>query len=74
MQTSFTESSFENAVLELFQNHGYEYQCGYDLHRTNEEILLVDDFKDYLSKRYALLNLQESEINFILHNLLSSRR
>ena len=73
MQTSFTESSFENAVLELFQNHGYEYQCGYDLHRTNEEILLVDDFKDYLSKRYALLNLQESEINFILHNLLSSR-
>lgn len=73
MQTSFTESSFENAVLELFQNQGYKYQCGYDLHRTNEEILIVDDFKDYLSKRYALLNLQESEINFILHNLLSSR-
>lgn len=73
MQISFTESSFENAVLELFQNQGYEYQCGYDLHRTNEEILLVDDFKDYLSKRYASLNLQESEINFILHNLLSSR-
>ena len=73
MQTSFTESSFENAVLELFQNQGYNYQCGYDLHRTNEEILLVDDFKDYLSKRYASLNLQESEISFILHNLLSSR-
>lgn len=73
MQTSFTEPSFENAVLELFQNQGYKYQCGYDLHRTNEEILIVDDFKDYLSKRYALLNLQESEINFILHNLLSSR-
>ena len=70
---SFTESSFENAVLELFQNHGYEYQCGYVLHRTNEEILLVDDFKDYLSKRYASLNLQESEINYVLHNLLSSR-
>lgn len=73
MQTSFTESSFENAVLELFQNQGYNYQCGYDLHRTNEEILLVDDFTDYLSKRYASLNLQESEISFILHNLLSSR-
>ena len=70
---SFTESSFENAVLELFQNQGYKYQCGYDLHRTNEEILIVDDFKDYLSKRYASLNLQESEISFILHNLLSSR-
>lgn len=73
MQTSFTESSFENAVLELFQKQGYKYQCGYDLHRTNEEILLVDDFKEYLSKRYASLNLQESEISFILHNLLSSR-
>lgn len=73
MQSSFIESSFENAVLELFQNQGYNYQCGYDLHRTNEEILLVDDFTDYLSKRYASLNLQESEISFILHNLLSSR-
>ncbi len=72
-KTSFTESSFENAVLELFQNQGYEYQCGYDMHRTNDEILLIDDFKRYLVLRYSSLNLQESEINFILHNLLSSR-
>lgn len=72
-QISFTESGFENAVLELFQHQGYEYQCGYDLHRTNDEILLIDDFKEYLIKRYASLNLQESEISFILHNLLSSR-
>lgn len=72
-EQNFTESGFENAVLELFQHQGYEYQCGYSLHRTNEEILLVDDFKDYLTKRYASLNLQENEISFILHNLLSSR-
>ena len=72
-EQNFTESSFENAVLELFQHQGYEYQCGYGLHRTNNEILLIDDFKEYLTKRYASLNLQESEISFILHNLLTSR-
>lgn len=70
---NFSESSFENAVIDLFKQQGYEYSCGYDLHRTNEEVILVDDFKDYLSKRYSSLNLQEAEIDFILHNLLSSR-
>lgn len=72
-EQNFTESSFENAVLELFQHQGYEYKCGYGLHRANNEILLIDDFKEYLTKRYASLNLQESEISFILYNLLSSR-
>lgn len=70
---NFSESSFENAVIDLLKQQGYEYSCGYDLHRTNEEVILVDDFKDYLSKRYSSLNLQEAEIDFILHNLLSSR-
>ena len=69
----FSESSFENAVIDLFKQQGYQYSCGYDLHRKNEEIIIVDDFKEYLLKRYESLNLQEPEIDFILHNLLSSR-
>lgn len=70
---NFSESSFEIAVIDLLKQQGYEYSSGYDLHRTNEEVILVDDFKDYLSKRYSSLNLQESEIDFVLHSLLSSR-
>ena len=69
----FTESNFENAVLELFSKENYIYECGYDLHRTNDEILLIDDFRDYLSKRYKSLNLHDDEIEVILHNLLFAK-
>lgn len=70
---SFSESNFENAVIELFENRGYTYQCGYDIHRTNEDIVIKDDFNAYLSKRYPSLNLQADEREEILHNLMFAR-
>lgn len=72
----FTESSFENAFLELFDNKHkgiYQYECGYDIHRTNEEIILRSDFKEYLNKRYLNLGLKEHEIDKILNNLETAR-
>ena len=69
----FTESNFENSVLELFAKNGYAYECGYDIHRTNEEILIYGDFKAYLFHRYADLNLSESEIDSIVNNLLYAK-
>lgn len=69
----FSESSFENAVIDLFIEHDYSYDCGYDIHRTNQEVLLVDDFKAYVSKRYSALNLQDDEIDAILNNLLYTK-
>ena len=68
---SFSESSFENAVLELFEKQGYSYECGYDIHRTNEEVLLRSDFEAYLAKRYQSLNLQPDEVDALLANLSS---
>ena len=35
----YTESHFENAVLELFEKQDYEYECGYDIHRQTTDIL-----------------------------------
>ncbi len=69
----YAESNFENAVLDLFEKNGYAYECGFDIHRTNEEIVLTDDFKEYLSKRYASLNLQDDEVDTILNNLLYAK-
>lgn len=65
----YTESSFENAVLELFENQNYLYTNGYDLHRTNEEIILYNDFIHYLNNKYSDSNLIDSEINEIMYNL-----
>lgn len=69
----YSESNFENSVIELFENQNYIYECGYDIHRTNEEIILIDDFKEYLFKRYSELNLQAEEVDNVIHNLLSAR-
>ena len=69
----YSESNFENSVIELFEKQNYIYECGYDIHRTNEEIILIDDFKEYLFIIYSELNLQDEEIDGIIHNLLSAR-
>lgn len=69
----YSESNFENSVIELFEKQNYIYECGYDIHRTNEEIILIDDFKEYLFKRYPELNFQPEEIDSVIHNLLSAR-
>lgn len=69
----YSESNFENSVIELFEKENYIYECGYDIHRTNEEIILIDDFKEYLFRRYPELNLQPEEIDSVIHNLLSAR-
>lgn len=70
---NYSESSFENAVIELFEKQNYEYECGYDIHRTNQEILLINDFKRYIYKRYSSLNLQDDEIDSLINNLLYAR-
>ena len=69
----YSESNFENSVIELFEKQNYIYECGYDIHRTNEETILIDDFKEYLFKRYPELNFQPEEIDSVIHNLLSAR-
>lgn len=69
----YSESNFENSVIGLFEKQKYSYECGYDIHRTNEEIILIDDFKEYLFRRYAELNLQNEEVDSVIHNLLSAR-
>ena len=76
MSFKFCESQFESSVIELFEtkhNGIYQYACGYEMHRTNEEIILKDDFKQYLNRRYIDLNLDELEIEKILNNLETAR-
>lgn len=69
----YTESNFENAVLELFEQQDYLYDCGYDIHRQIGDNLLIADFKEYLTKRYFELNLEDDEIDSIIHNLLFAK-
>lgn len=66
----FTESDLEQSLLMLFEEEGYEYTCGYDIHRKNDEIILKDDFTTYIHRMYKDENITDDEIDTILHNLI----
>jgi len=65
----FTEAELEKAIIELFQAENYEYTNGNNLDRKFDEILLKDDLKDFLYKRYANENLSETETAKIINRL-----
>ena len=50
----FTEDELEHAIIELFQMQGYEYTYGEDIHRCFEDILLEDDLRTFLNRKYAI--------------------
>jgi len=39
----FTEAKLEKAVIELFEEEGYTYVCGEDIHKEVSEVLLKED-------------------------------
>ncbi|MCR4929096.1 MAG: type I restriction endonuclease subunit R [Lachnospiraceae bacterium] len=39
----FVEASYENSIIELFQNMGYQYVCGYDIDYRNYNSPLYDE-------------------------------
>lgn len=57
----FTESELEKSIIEFFQENGYEYVDGESIHRKYDEILLEDDLRKYLSRRYQSVSLTELE-------------
>lgn len=51
--TKFNEHSLEMSIMELFQDEGYFYLNGEQIHRERSEVLLMDDLRQYLLNRYA---------------------
>jgi type I restriction enzyme R subunit len=65
----FTEEQLEKAIIELFVAQGYTYVHGDTLHRRFEDVLLEDDLRAYLYKKYADEALTESEIGKIISHI-----
>lgn len=65
----FDESQLEMAILELFKQQGYEYQDGMKLDRSEDEILLKTDLREFLCEEYADQNLTENELERIISQL-----
>ncbi len=41
--SGFVEATYENSIIELFQNMGYQYVCGYDIDYRNYNSPLYDE-------------------------------
>lgn len=65
----FTEAELEKAIIELFQQQGYEFIFGYNIHRQYEDILLIDDLSAFLSERYVSEGLTDVEMKKIISKL-----
>lgn len=69
--TNFNEHSLEMSIMELFQDEGYLYLNGEQIHRERSEVLLTDDLRQYLLNRYAEDGLTTTEVDGILLRLKS---
>jgi len=65
----YTEAKLEEAVIELLIKEGFEYVKGEDILRDPEEVLLKDEIKAFLNKRYAADNITDSEVNAVVRKL-----
>ena len=59
----FKEHSLEMAIMELFEQQGYEYRNGETIHKELSEVLLLDDLRMYLADRYATEGITPLEID-----------
>lgn len=69
MAAKFTEQVFEAAFIELLQSHGWDYLCGYDIHRSNREVILPEKLKDHIASQYESLSGQDVQniVEMFLH-------
>ena len=65
----FYESNFEEAVIELFKEQGYDYEFGSDIHRLITDTILVDDLYQALFMINYEQGIREEEIEEIIRKL-----
>lgn len=46
----YCESEFENAFIGFLENAGWQYTAGNDIHRSKSEVLIAEDFKQFIAK------------------------
>lgn len=67
----FTEAKLEQAFIDLLNIEGYSYISGSDIERDSDEVLLKNDFREFLSKRYASESITSEEIEKVIRELES---
>ena len=65
----FKEDDLEKSIIQLFEERGYLYTNGSDICRKYTDILLEDDLKDYLTRKYSSYNITDSQLVQIINKI-----
>lgn len=63
---NFNEHALEMSIMELLKEEDYTYINGNSIHRERNEVLLIDDIKQYLYNRYASDSITPNEVDSIV--------
>ena len=65
----FNEHALEMAIMELFEQEGYMYTHGEQIHKEQSDVLLRDDLRMYLRSRYAEQGITALEVESVIARL-----
>ena len=65
----FNEHALEMAIMKLMEQQGYGYQSGEMIHKELSEVLLLDDLRLFLMKRYAQEEITPLETERVIAKL-----
>lgn len=65
----FTEAQLEKAFIELLGQEEYTYVSGKTIVRAPDEVVLIEDLKEFLHSKYKADKITESEVEQIVHEL-----
>lgn len=68
----FTESHLESAIIELFQQQGYDYVHGDNVMRNTTDVILYTDLRAFLQRRYQHDGITANEIETAIGQLTAA--
>lgn len=63
---TFNEVNLEDLFMEKFEERGYAHIPGDTIRREENEIILTEDFREYLNRKYYKECLTEAEVRIIM--------
>ncbi len=69
--THFNEHALEMAIMELFEQEGYVYTNGETVHKEVGDVLLRDDLRRYLRRRYDGQGISGLEVESVIARLVA---
>ena len=70
--SAFNEAQLEQVFVALFKKVGYDYVHGENITRDTRDVILYDDLRHFLQKRYKAEGITEDEINRAIAKLETS--